>query len=467
IGYTLLRVIVVLAPQTLPRLAEVHFDWGSVAFCFAVSGAVGVILGRLPLGSTELDVALLRDGVRGLTLSRPRELARRGLVLTQVALAVVLLSGAALMVKSFAHLRAVRPGFDPSGVETMIVILPQRYNTYQQAETFWRAFIQRVEAIRGVVHAGAVDQLPLDGDLGCSGVIVDVTNAVGESGNCMAIGIATPGFVETMGIHVQGVPPTWSSLEAGTGQAIVTAAFARRFWAGANPVGHRVTPFNSHNPPFPIVAETQDILANGLQNPPIQPVYFSLVPPAGMQQWQVGNGLTLVVKAPALSSAALMRSIRGILTQVESQALIADIRPMESVVARSIAQTSFTMLLLLIAATIAVALSAVGIYGVVSYVVGQRRGEIGIRMALGAQLSDVSRLIVGQSATLAVAGVAIGLVLTLGGTRLLRSLLFDVKANDPMILVGTAGALLVVALVASVGPVRRAARIDPVEAMRS
>lgn len=466
IGYALLRVIVVLAPQTLPRLAEIRFDWRSVAFCFVMSGIVGIIFGILPLASAGLDVALLRDGGRGLTISKPRELARRGLVLAQIALAVVLLSGAALMVKSFAHLRSVRPGFDPSGVETMTVILPQRYKTYQQAETFWRTFIQRVETIRGVVRAGAVDQLPLDGDVGCSGVIVDVTNAAGESGNCMPMGIATPGFVETMGIRVQGAASTWSSLEAGTGQAIVTTAFAKRFWDGANPVGHRVTPFNLHNPPFPIVAETQDILANGLQSPPIQEVYFSLLPPPGMQQWQVGNGLILVVKAPTLNSATLVRSIRGILAQVESQALVADIRPMESVVARSMAQTSFTMLLLLIAATIALVLSAVGIYGVVSFVVGQRRGEIGIRMALGAQLSDVSRLIVGQSATLAVAGVAIGLVLALGGTRLLRSLLFDVSPNDPMVLAGTAAALLVVALLASIGPVRRAARIDPVEAMR-
>src|SRR6185369_3328493 len=177
--------------------------------------------------------------------------------------------------------------------------------------------------------------------------------------------------------------------------------------------------------------------------------------------------MRFVVRAPSMSSTALVARVRQVVTQMDPQVPIADVLPMEIVVANSMSQTSFTMLLLLIAAGIALVLSAVGIYGVISYVVGQRRGEIGIRMALGAQVTEVSRMIVVQSVTLASAGVIVGLVAAVASTRFLRSLLFEVSPGDPLVLAGTAVVLLLVSVVASLGPTRRAAKIDPVEAMRS
>jgi ABC-type antimicrobial peptide transport system permease subunit len=155
-----------------------------------------------------------------------------------------------------------------------------------------------------------------------------------------------------------------------------------------------------------------------------------------------------------------------VIEQLDAQVPLADVLPMEAIVAESLAQTSFTMLLLLIASGIALVLSAVGIYGVISYVVGQRRAEIGIRMALGAQASQVSRMIVAQSVGLAMAGVVVGVLASLAATRLFRSLLFDVSPTDPMVLAGTALVLLLMTIVASLGPTRRAAKVDPVEAMR-
>jgi ABC-type antimicrobial peptide transport system permease subunit len=176
--------------------------------------------------------------------------------------------------------------------------------------------------------------------------------------------------------------------------------------------------------------------------------------------------LTLVVKAPGVSTSLLVPAIRAMLAQVEPKAIVANVQPMELVVAKSMAQTSFTMLLMVIAAAIALALSAVGIYGVIAYVVGQRRGEIGIRIALGAQIGAVTRLVVGQSLAIVAAGVALGVACALAGTRLLRSLLFDVSPSDPLVLAAAALVLMIVAVLASAGPARRAARIDPVEAMR-
>jgi putative ABC transport system permease protein len=472
LGDALLHVILAIAPQSLPRVDEVTFDGRSVMFCMTAAMAFGVVFGVLPLISSGVDVGMLRDGGRGLTISRSNDLARKALALAQVALAVVLLAGAALMVKSFARLRGVRPGFDPVGVESMTLFLPSsRYKTAADEEAFWRDLTRRVEALPGVTHAGATDNLPLAGGFGCTGVITDAPGP--DNGNCMPMVMVTPGFFETMGIKLRGVTPTWSDVEAGSGPLVVSQAFAKRFWADQNAVGHTVKPFSNGMPSFPVVAVAEDIRGTGLQNPPVEAIYFPIISPSNASTAKWGTGwwadhrqMSLVVRAPNAHPEALVNSIRTIVTQIDPQVPIADIQSMELVVSKSTAETSFTMLVLLIAATIALALSAVGIYGVISYVVGQRRAEIGIRMALGAQVREVSRLIVSQSMRLAGTGVMVGLFGAIAGTRLLRSLLFETSPTDPVVLALTAGTLLVVALIASFGPTRRAAKIDPVEAMR-
>jgi len=467
IAWGLLHVVLAIAPQSLPRLDEVSLDWRGVAFCAATALAFGLVFGLLPISRTMLDVALLREGGRGLTRSRARDVARRSLVLSQVALAVVLLSSAALMAKTFSRLRNVKPGFDPVGVTSMSITLPRaRYANAADVVGFWRDLAQRVEAIPGVVRAGATGTLPLANAGGCSGVYVDVVESGKERGNCMPMTMVTPGYFEAMGIKVRGTLPTWSSVEAGTAPAIVTSAFAKRFWGDAEAIGHRMTYFSEQNSYYNIVGVADDIRALGLQEAPIQEAYFPMVGPSGKADWFPFRSMRFVVRAPSMSSTALVARVRQIVTQMDSQVPIADVLPMEIVVANSMAQTSFTMLLLLIAAGIALVLSAVGIYGVISYVVGQRRTEIGIRMALGAQVAQVSRMIVTQSLTLASAGVVVGIMVSLAVTRLFRSLLFEVTPSDPFVLAGTAAILLVMSILASLGPTRRAAKIDPVEAMR-
>jgi predicted permease len=468
LGALLLHTVLALAPQSLPRLEEVTFDWRSVTFCFSAAVAFGIVFGLVPLGSAALDVAVLRDGGRGLTPSKRREMARRGLVLSQVVLAVVLLSGALLMAKSFTRLRNVQPGFDPDGVVSMTVILPSgNYLRVPQIAAFWREFSARVGALPGVMSVSGTDVLPLVGSGGCSGVMTDAPLPDSERGNCMPMVRVLPDYFETMGIKVRGTSPAWPAVESGSAPVVVSDAFAKRFWRGVDPIGHTVKAFSDRLPAWTVVGVASDVRGDGLQNAVVEAIYFPIVPPKGFEggMWSA-RYMTIVVRAPNANRTALATAIRQIARQMDPIVPVSEIQPMEQVVAKSMAQTSFTMLLLLIAATIALSLSAVGIYGVISYVVSQRRSEIGIRVALGARVVDVSRLVVGQSLVLASVGVVLGVAASLGVTRLLRTLLFEVSPTDPIVLGGTGVVLLVVAAVASWGPTRRAARIDPVEAMR-
>lgn len=467
LGYGLLQIVLSLAPQSLPRLAEVAFDARSIAFCLVSALAFGALFGMLPLASNKLDIGLLREGARGLTASRRREIAWRGLVIAQVGLAVVLLAGASLMVKSFLQLREVKPGFDPVGVHTMTLYVPfGRYKKPEDFAAFWQQLAQRVEALPGVKRAGFTDALPMDDGWGCDGIGTDATT--GEKVQCMPVITVSPGYFETMGISIAGEAPTWSMTDAHVGPVVVTRAFAKRFWQTDAVVGRHVIPFG--NPKFsgyPIVGVADDIRADGLQQPPIEAVFLPLVARADAPFWNSASSLTLVVRAPSVDPRALNTSVRRIVDEMDAQVPIADAQSMEVVVARSMASTSFTMLLLLISAAIALTLSAVGIYGVIAYLVGQRRSELGIRIALGAQGTEVARMVVGQSVRLAVVGVVIGVGGALVGTRLLQSLLFEVKPSDPLVLAGTCVILLLVAMLAAAAPARRATKIDPVEAMRS
>ena len=464
-GYMLLKVVVALAPEGLPRLEEISLDWRSVAFCTALAMLSAIVFGLLPLGSADADVNMLREGARGLTSSRGRNAARRTLVVAQVALAVALFSGAMLMAKSYSRLRDVRPGFDAAGVVSMSIQLPYaRTRTVEQRSSFWRQLSDRIGVVPGVVGAGGTEQLPLIGQSGCSVVKTDVPDAPVQ---CVPTTVVTPGYFAAMGIRVRGREPDWSLTESGIGPVVVSKAFADQFFGDRDPIGRGVKINSDRIPFFQIVGVAEDVRANGLQKPPVNAVYFPVVPPKALPAWEAGYGLAFVVRAPSMSTAQVFNAVRRAVQEIDPSVPVDEPLAMEIVVSRSMAQTSFTMMLLMISASIALLLSAVGLYGVVSYMVAHRRAEIGIRMALGARVGEVTTMVLSQSLALATMGIIGGVVIALLGTKLMQSLLFEVSANDPAVLALASVALVSVAALASFAPARRAARVDPVEALRS
>ncbi len=460
-----LGAILAIAPTDIPRLTTVALNGWSVVLAFGLAVAAGVAFGLIPLARTTVDVNTLREGGRGMTASSGQRIVRNGLVVGQVALALVLLATAGLMLRSFANLRNVKPGLNPNGVLTFETILPSNeYKSGPSVTAFLQQFQQRLAALPGVRQVGATTSLPLqDYGSGCT-VVGREGLAYGPNDKppCVATPQALPGFFESLGIQVRGRTPNWSDVdpngEAST-VAVVTQALATDLWPGENPIGKGISVGGTRglHQYYRIIGVVPELRAQGLDQPPTEAVFTAEVSPD--QVW--------TVKTSAADPTTLMPSIRKILTELNPRVPIVAPRTMSDVVARSMARVSFVMTLLVIAGSMALLLSAVGIYGVISSLVSQRRTEIGVRVALGARLPQVASLILGQSMRLALAGVAVGLVVAIVGMRLLRSLLFEVSPTDPLVLAGTSVTLLVIAAVASLAPTRRAAKIDPVEAMRS
>jgi putative ABC transport system permease protein len=466
-----LRVMLTVAPTSLPRLSEVHLGAPGIAFAAGGALVVALVLGLLPLlGSSLLDLALLRDGARGSTVSRRRHVVRGALVVSQVALSLVLITAAGLMVRSFRNLRSVQPGFTPDGVLAMTLAVPgQRYGRdYAKTSAFYEQVISRVEQLPGVVVAGVSEKVPLkDGNL-CTGVNIEVPDTERAIGDCPSTALVSPGYFEAMGIRIAGDPLTWSGMNQHDGRLIVSGAFADlHHWTGRDAVGKGMNFMGTKPPWYRVSGVAADVLADGFDKPPVSIVYFPMLPIPGGRLWGVPTEMNLVVRTKSGNAMALVPAITRIVSELEPAAATANATLMNTLVAKSMARRTFTMMLLGIAAAMALLLSVVGLYGVLSYVVGQRRGEIAIRMALGAQVAQVGRMVVGQSLRLAALGVAIGVVAALASMHVLQSLLFGVKPTDPLLLVLASLLLLVVAAAAGWLPARRAASIDPADALRA
>ena len=474
LAYWGIRSLLAVSPPGIPRLSEVGLGSSSVLFALGLSVMAGVIFGLFPLARLGRSFEALRDSSRGLTASRSQRLARGALVVSQVALAVVLVAAAGLMLRSANQLRRVEPGVNPEGLLTLKVAVPaMRYRTFTEVSGFYKQLGERVAALPGV-QSVASGPLPLEsassaigGWYGCSLVFTeDAPSSASEQPPCVSTPQASPGYFETMGIAVEGRTPTWDETERGMGGAVVTRALADRLWPGQNPIGKGIRG-NGRQPPFyQVMGVTGDLRADGLSMPPVEAVFFPMIPMEGAPLWAPSRATTLFVRTTLADPASLTPAIRRALAELDAEVPIANVRTMEQVLADSMSRTSFTMLLLAIAASMSLVLSAVGIYGVISYMVGERRGEIGVRMALGARASQVAGLVVGQSVRLAAAGIVIGLFGAFAATRLLESQLFGVSATDPITLLAVPLVLLVLAIAASYAPARRAAGVDPAEAMR-
>lgn len=474
----MLGMMVTLAPSELPRLAEVAMTGAGIAFALGGALVAALLLGCLPLVNARLDVAALRDSGRGNSASRRRMAVRRLLVATQMALAVVLLAAAGLMIRTYRNLQAVQPGFDPERVLTLSIALPSEeyspgagreyYDAAVRTSGLYERLARQIEALPGVTRASFTTHLPLVSGDWCSGVTLEGPTPEAVRGTCPTVAIVSPGYFEAMGAHVEGRTLEWSSMNANDGALLVSKSFADHHWPNERAIDKGIragVPGSAKY--YRVVGVVDDIRSNGLDAPPTEIVYFPVRPLTESRLWGTPTSGYLVVKTTVSNPLTLTNAVTRAVQELEPGAAVANVASMETIVARSIARRSFTMVLLGIAAGMAVLLSAVGIYGVISYVVAQRRGEIGVRMALGAGTRHVTRMVLGQSLGLTLVGVAVGLAAALATTRVLRVLLYGVAPNDPVTLVAVPVLLLGVALIASYVPARRAARTDPVVALRS
>lgn len=465
-----LHVFIGTAPPSIPRLASVALGWRTVGFTATLSALLGITFGLVPMMARhDVDTATLREGGRGLTSSRTTRLVRDGLIVGQMTLALVLLAAAGLMLRTMAQLRHVKPGFDPRNAVVMHVHAPwSRYSGWAPVAALQRSLQEKIAAVPGVRAVGAGTVVPLVSFGFCSVVFVeDRPLAPGQEPPCVKVAEAAPGYFAALGLPVRGRVPDWHDAEAGTGAVVVTRALANRFWPGENPIGRGIKGNGSRPPFYRIVGVADDVRGQGLEKPPVEAVFFPILPLAQAGLWQPPNDIDVIVRTSVEDPTAVIPAVRQAIVAIDPALSVDRVQSMTSVVEHSLARVSFILTVLAIAAAMALVLSAVGTYGVIAYLVTQRRSEIGLRMALGARASQVMRLVVGHSIRLALLGAAIGTVAALATTRLLESLLYGVQPTDPATFIAAIGFLLVVALLASMAPARRGARVDPVDSLRA
>jgi predicted permease len=468
LAYVGVRLLVVLSPPGVPRLHELSLSPVAVAFAGGAALLMALVFGLVPVLRSRTNFSELRESGRGMTASRERQLARNALVVAQVGLALILLTAGGLMLQSFINLRSVESGIDVDNVLTFQVYPPSvRYPTRDDQLRFRRELTDRILAVPGVTHVSATMNLPLSGESGC--VYTTIEGKLYSSSDlppCMPAITVEPGYFDAMGIAVSGESFSWSDVDRAAGMAVVSRAFANRMWPGEDPIGKGVISYRDGPPWYRVTGVANDVRAEGLDRPAVEAIYY---PPRPMEGTSGGSVNHFVVRTASAIPVSIGETIRGIVLSMDPEVPLANMRTMEDVIRSSdaVARGSFTLLLLGIAAVMALFLSAVGLYGVIAYLVGTRRAEIGVRMALGARVSQVARMVVMQSVRLTLVGIAIGIAGSLIASRSLSSLLFEVQPGDARILLLVSTLLLLVALVASLVPARRAARTDPSDALRA
>ena len=457
-----------VAPATIPRLDEIGIDSTVLMFTGAVTLLSAVLFGLAPAikrVSPAILGSLIQSGARS-SAGRDRQVIRNTLVVFQTAMALVLLIGSGLMVRSFWEIKNVDPGFVAEDVLTFRLSLSAaEYPSPTDVANFHQQALDRLEALPGVQSAGAVAELPLGGS--ARGVAFEIEDHPTPEGGLPPIfwfTTATPGYMETMRIPMRtGRAFEPRDHESDLGGVIVSAALADRFWQGENPLGKRLRFAQDVDGWLTVIGVAGSVRSQGLDEQPMEALYTPMVAP---ENTNPANSRSLVYTVRAENATALVPAIRTAVWELDATLPVASVELMERIVARSVAQLSFTMLALLVAAVMALLLGTVGLYGVLSYVVSQRTQEIGVRLALGAQPGVVQRMVVMQGAKLAVTGVAIGIIGAVGLTRFMQTLLFGTEAIDPFAFGATSALLLLVGLFASYIPARRASAVDPMRSLR-
>jgi predicted permease len=452
-----LAAAAVLLADQLPRAEEISVDGRVLLFVAGASMLTGILAGALPAlraGRTDLNDSL-KEGGRHEGAAGVR--TRRLLIVCEVGLSLVLLMGAAVMLRSLASLRNVDAGFDPTGVLTMNVSLPDMRYEKAQRTAFFETTLQRIRALPGVQSAGAIDDLPLLGGSVQPIVLEGRPELLPRDQPTVEVRKITPGYLRTMNIPVlRGRDVTDTDSEV----LLVSRSAAKLLWGDDDPVGRRILlPLQSRTLLKEVVGIVGDVKQGQLAEASAPTAYeFS--------REHVSPSMTLVMRT-SVPPLSLAQSSAAVVRAIDPEQPVEDIRTMEAVIEETLTSQRFSALLLGLFAAVALALASIGIYSVLSYIVRGRSREIGIRTALGARTADVLRLVVVEGMTPALLGIGAGAVAAMGSAKVLERLVFGVSASDPLTLAAVAGILAIVALLASLVPAFRASRVDPLTVLRA
>ena len=451
----------------IPRLAEVTVDGTVVAVTVAIAALAALLVSALPALRWSASPMSIGAGGRSATAGRDRHRVRHALVVSQVALALVLLVGAGLMARSVSRLRSVPPGFEPAGAFTFRMALPPvGYPGADESVRFFTRAADGIAAIPGASAVGVASKVPLD-EVGRTDTAVFVEDrplAAGALPGIHSIVYATPDYFKAAGIRfIAGRTFTRPDPPLVALEAVVSRAFAERYWKGESPLGRRVR-ILVRGPWYTVVGVVGDVRDRALDRPVDQMIYCPLLPAHQDTRW-APRDVAFVVRDTA-DRDAVTRAVRGVVRSLDPSLPVYRMVALADIVARAAARRSLMLFLIGCASVVALLLGALGLYSVLSYVVSLRTREIGIRLALGAQPDALRRSVSRQGIGVAALGVAIGLGGAAALSRLLASLLFDVSPTDPLVFAASAIFLLLVAAAGSWLPARRAAAVDPTIALR-
>jgi predicted permease len=475
LAYAGVRFLVATGPANLPRLSEISIDARTLGFALFVSVLSGLWFGVIPAlkYARQRTTLNLQSAGRTISVSRERHRTRNLLVIGQMAMAAVLVVSAGLMIRTFEALRTVDPGFtDAKRLQLLRISIPGSLVAEPERVTrIQNEIVDKLAAIPGVKSAAFVSEMPMEGfDSNWDEIFAqDKSYPTDQIAPLRLFKNVSPGFYQAAGTRIiAGRDLTWSEVYGLRQVVMVSENLAREIWGTPSAaVGKRLRRFPGM-PWHEVIGVVQDVRENGVQEKAPEIVYWAslLGNPDGPHPPDAIGTVTFVIRSERAGTESFLNEIRQGVWSVNSNLPLASVRTMQEVYDKSLARTSFTLVMLGIAGAMAMALGMIGIYGVISYTVSQRRREIGIRLAFGAQGRDVLRMVLKQAAKLALVGVAIGIGAALGLTDLMRSLLFGVSAHDPLTFAAVAGLLIMVALLASYLPARRAMLVDPIVALR-
>jgi putative ABC transport system permease protein len=459
--------LVSFGPDTIPRVHEISVDPRVAVFTLAVSVATGVLFGLAPalqVSRPDLTDALKESGRT--TAGHRTNRLRGALVISEVALSLVLLVGAGLMIRSFSRLNQVDPGFNPARVLTLgVTLLRSKYPEDEQVAQLYSQILERAATAPGVLSAGAIQDLPLSGSATSDSFTIEGRPPIAkEAEPSTEYLVVTPRYFESMGIPLlSGRDFAQTDTRKSPNVVVINDAFARRHFTGENPLGHRLKLQGQERDPLLIIGVVGNVRDFGLDQPPTPEAFVPFL--QNPLSTTYNRSMTIVARTNS-DPGAIAGSLRAAVTSVDKSLPVYALKPMTEYLRDSLARRRFNLILLTIFSCVALALAAVGIYGVISYGVTQRTHEMGIRMALGAKPRDVVQLVARQAMMLALGGVGIGLLASLALTRLIKGLLFNVSVTDPITFVGISLLMTSIALLACLIPAWRATKVDPLVALR-